>query len=732
MSISIEQYSVRGDCTNTNSAELFFSVTGSTPPFAVNCITAGCPLPTSALTEPYEYRVTGLSGGTYFLQITDGTSASIIITVYISTGTTATIDSTNTSCGFNNGSITGFTSSVYGFTTFLLYDITNNLITSGISTTNYLDFTSLSAGTYYIVADDGGGCNGITASVILNPSSGITFGGYVVDDASCIGNGSGKIFITGLTSPSVDYTITWSSNANGQTGSTITGLTAGVYIATVTNSIGCSSSQSFTVNSVAPLTSGGFIVISQPTCFSNDGEVEFIIVDGTPPYFFSASTGQVEITFSSSVTFTGLSTGFYSFLVTDAGLCTIYDSVSLTTPNSFTTVQLTTTNSTCSVNNGSLNVLVDGGLSPVLNLQISISGSTGISKVGLMGNSNQTFNGLSNGTYIVTVTSTGCTYTTSTVIESVNLFSATTQVTGTTCGLNNGILQVEASTGGTFPYIYTLVGPTGTNPTTVTSPFNVFNNLYTGNYVLTIQDSSTPNCIQTFPINISTSQPVNFNLVPNQPIVGKDGSITAFITQGTPPFTLNWSGGTAETQDGYVVTGLTAGTYSLTVIDESGCSLTKYTTLQGTKKFSNYQYYNVCNNIFIDSGLVTKRTVRSMFLEGFYDLTSGDTNCIIDSATFSISAKVGSQSAITEFYSSNGGTDYPNDIQWAEAITDILNGFVGISDVTIDLVSNRITIKTNCEEINKSCKPQVINPLQDTEIEVNLVIDYNISCVDCS
>ena len=85
-------------------------------------------------------------------------------------------------------------------------------------------------------------------------------------------------------------------------------------------------------------------------------------------------------------------------------------------------------------------------------------------------------------------------------------------------------------------------------------------------------------------------------------------------------------------------------------------------------------------------------------------------------ATFAINAEVGGQSAETIFYTSSGSTDYPNDLIWAEAISTILNGFVGISDVIIDLPSNRITIKTNCEEISKNCGPQTINPLQEVAV----------------
>jgi len=729
MSISIYNLNVTGDCSNTNSGSVFFNITGTTPPFAVTCITSGCPLPTSAAT--LSYSASSLSADTYFLQIIDGASNSYLQSIYISSGTTATIDSLNTSCGFlENGEITGFTSGVYGIATFTLYDGDGNYVSSATTPNSNYVFTTLSAGTYYIVANDGGGCTGITASVILTPSTGLTFGAYVVDDGSCIGTPSGKIFITGLTLPVSAYTITWSPNVGSQTGTTITGLTSGVYLATITDPNNCTTTNSFTVNSVGALTSAGFITISQPTCFSNNGSVEFIITGGTAPYFFSGSSGQVEITFNDSVIFTGLSSGGYSFLVTDAGLCTIYDSVSLLTPNSFSTVAVNTTPSTCSVNDGTIQVIVDNGLATEPSLLISVSGTSGTQQIGTLGNPSQTFYGLPNGTYLVIVETAGCTYTATTNITSISLYTVSATTTGTTCGSSNGVLKVLVSTGGTLPYLFTLVGPSYA-PVSTTTPVGTFTNLSYGNYVLTVQDSGSPSCIQTFPVYISYSQNVFFNLYPNQPFNGNDGSITTIITSGEPPFTLTWTGNVSG-QTGSTITGLTSGSYSLTVTDSSGCTLTKTIKLSGTKKYSNYRYYNICENTFEDSGTITKRDIRSMYLEGFSDLTSGDTNCIINDATFSIYAQIGSQSAQTQFFVSTGSTDYPSDSLWAQTITNTLDSFLGISGTTVDIISNRITVKTTCEDIPKGCIIEPINPLQDNQIIVNLIIDYDISCVSCS
>lgn len=729
MSISIYNYILTGDCSNTSAGSVSFDITGTTGPFAVNCLNTSCPLPTSAST--YSYSASSLSADTYFLEVVDGASNKIVVSVYISSGTNVTIDSTSTTCGLDNGTITGYTSAVYGKGTYYLYDGSSNYISSGETPNNYFDFGSLSAGTYYIVADDGGGCSGITASVIIDPSSAFTYGAYVVDDGSCIGGPSGKIFITGLTFPVTDYTVTWLSDVNGQTGTTVTGLTSGPYSVEITDPRGCLTSNIFDVNVVDPLGSAGFIVLQQPTCFDSDGSVEFIISGGTPPYFFSASTGQVEITFSQSSVFTNLSSGSYNFMVTDAGLCTTYDSVSVVTPSSFNEVQIVTTPSTCSVDDGTIQVIVDGGLLIEPNLLISLTGDSGTQQIGTLGDANQTFFGLPNDNYKISVQTPGCTYTATTTISSTNLYTFTASTTGTTCGSSNGRLEVVVSTGGTLPMTYTLEGP-NQNPTTIVSPIGIFTNLEYGNYILSVQDSNTPSCIQQEAIFIDQSESVFFNLLVIQPFDGNDGSISAYVTQGEPPFSYSWSGGVASGQTGSTVTGLTSGVYSLEVTDSSGCTLTKSISLAGTKKFTSYRYFNICEDQFQNSNTLGYRNMRAMYYEGFNDLTSGDTNCIVNEAIFSIYTQVGSQSAQTAFYTGTTADDFPSDVLWAQTITDSLESYVGISGVTVSISNNRVLITTNCEQIPKGCTTETINPLQDTQVIVNLIIDYDISCVECT
>ena len=54
-----------------------------------------------------------------------------------------------------------------------------------------------------------------------------------------------------------------------------------------------------------------------------------------------------------------------------------------------------------------------------------------------------------------------------------------------------------------------------------------------------------------------------------------------------------------------------------------------------------------------------------------------------------------------------------------------------IGEVDIDIVKNKITIVNDCKDINKSCVPTKFNTLSDAKVIINLIINYDISCVEC-
>ena len=365
--LNIYDFSITGDCGNTSSGELYFEISGNSPNWVVSEISGSGLLPTTILSPgSNSYYVGGLPFGNYSFQVVETTvpptpPQTIIRSFVISTGTTIFAVSDDTTCNLPSGSITAYTEFNYGQSTFELYDLTSTFITSGQTSfgEDYFIFNNLQADSYFIIGDDGGGCQGISESVIIKPSTSFNFGYYKVDDASCVqGQGSGKIYITGLTTPTSAYTINWLSNVNGQTGTTITGLTQGLYTVEITNQNGCIQTDSIQIDTVETIGLGS-LILTQPSCFQNDGEITVITTGGTAPFYYYCSNGDSVVSFDTTHTFTGLTSGSYNITVTDAGLCNFTTQTTLVTPGSFGTVVLSTTNSNCNSNNGSILITIN-------------------------------------------------------------------------------------------------------------------------------------------------------------------------------------------------------------------------------------------------------------------------------------------------------------------------------------------------------------------------------------
>jgi hypothetical protein len=196
------------------------------------------------------------------------------------------------------------------------------------------------------------------------------------------------------------------------------------------------------------------------------------VTGGTAPFFFSGSNGDKSITFSNTYTFDNLPSGTLVVTVKDAGLCSDTQSISLITPNGFAVSSITSTNSNCG-NNGTINILVNTG-SPTGTFTYTILDSSGNTVNAITVGTNATFSNLPSDTYTILIdNNSGCVYTGSATITNVNLFSITALTTNTTCGLNNGSIQILTTTGGTLPYSYQITGY-------AVSPINSYNNLPSG------------------------------------------------------------------------------------------------------------------------------------------------------------------------------------------------------------------------------------------------------------
>lgn len=711
-SLSYVLTSLSGDCTNSNLGGFSIDITGTAPDYSIQWINPA--LGTIVLGAGVTgYTATTLSAGTYSFNILDScspTNTSLPVNINISSGTCVSIIGIdNTTCNNNNGSLTGQTSNFYGIGTFSLYETTTGFINSGTSFTDSFIFNDLSPGIYYVTADDGGGCSGQSETTIIQPSTNITWGFYTVMDSGCANVDSGKIYVTGLTG-NPPFTYLWS---NGETTDFITGLTAGVYSVQITDSLGCTQSQSATVTEVNPLGFGSFTVVP-PTCFNNDGQVTLVVTGGTGPYYYSASTGVVDVSFSTSQTFYGIGGGPFAVEVTDAALCLIIPTTSIITPNGFNIVSVTTTNSNCGNSDGKININLQDGAVP---FTYTLTNSLGDSTEASGDYRNWVFTNLASGTYTLTISDNGgCTFTNTYSINNSPLFSFTANTTGTTCNLGNGYVEITVS-GGTPPYTYNIGSESITTPLSAYT----FDNLFSGVYSLEITES-TPRviCKQTGSFVIDPSNDVDFLLQGTDANNGNDGTLSAYITNGTPPFTLLWSNN-VNGQTGYYLSNLSAGTYSLQVTDNDGCVKTRNVTINGFDLISSFQTFNVCDSDFENIGELVKKGPKQMLNEGYYDLTSGYTNCILNQATFNIVATIGSITNVSQFYVSTALNDFPTDNEYFDALVALLETFDQVAQVNIDPLNNGIQIIAKCEE----------QYLVATDVTVDMFIEYNISCQYC-
>jgi len=227
-------------------------------------------------------------------------------------------------------------------------------------------------------------------------------------------------------------------------------------------------------------------------------------------------------------------------------------------------------------------------------------------------------------------------------------------------------------------------------------------------------------CKQMAYVNVGYVPVVDFLLVSTSAGSNSGGTITAMISSGTPPFSFNWSDNVVGNPQTITVTGLTAGTYSLIVVDSNGSSLKRTTTINGSTSFDSYQSYTVGEQTF---ELVTnvKYSLSKMLNEGFQDLTSGQTGCNLSSATFTTKVKVGAfYPEVTEtFYTTYSLLDSPQDNLFYDSIQNLLSSSIGVGEVIINEIDNKITILS---DVNRQ------DLVLQLDIKVYLAIEYDIYC----
>lgn len=233
-------------------------------------------------------------------------------------------------------------------------------------------------------------------------------------DVSCFGLNDGSITLTNTQSSTDSYA--WSSiDGYGLITSNAdqTGLSAGTYSVTITDTNGCSISRSMTLlepteilRTIAVSSYSGGVNIS---CNGlSDATIDFDVTGGVPNYSYSWSTTNGSGLSPASEDQSGLSAGTYFITATDSTGCFVTDTIALVEPALLNVSSALSTfpsadNISChGLSDGSIDLTITGGVPGYLFEWNTVDGSGLIST-----DEDQT--GLSAGTYtVITEDDNGC------------------------------------------------------------------------------------------------------------------------------------------------------------------------------------------------------------------------------------------------------------------------------------------------------------------------------------
>lgn len=557
-------------CTITGSATI-----SQPPPFThtlsaqnVNCFgasTGSISVTPAGGTPSYSYtwnpatasggNPTNLPAGQYNVTISDANNCvnfdSVVITQPASALNVSSSHTDVTCYNANNGTVT---ITIAGGTSPYTYQ--GNPIPAGTTTLNNLP-PSVYSGT----VTDGNGCTASVSETITQP--GVQSVTTNNTNNTCNGGNSGTASAN-FVNATGNVTYNWS---NGQTGANLTGLVAGTYNVTATDQNTCSLTGSATVTEpAAPLMT---VNITDATCFGGNGSATANPTGGTAPfsYTWSAGGGTTQ-TVSSPV-------GSYTVTASDANSCNQTAAFTINQPTDIN-IQEVHTNVNCfGDSTGDIQLTVTGGTGPnysyLWSPNVSTNNFAGLLKAGV---------------YNITVTDqANCNKTTTvTLTEPAQPVTVNVQSDNISCfGVTDGAITLTAS-GGTPGYTYVW------NPNV--SSTNSASGLSPGTYSVTVVDVN--NCSVVPSVSISQpNQPLT--ITPSQTNLtcfqSSNGVVTASVTGGTFPYVYAWSPniGTANT-----AANLAAGSYTITVTDDNGCTNTStFLLTQPTQLTSSETHVNV-------------------------------------------------------------------------------------------------------------------------------------------
>lgn len=479
-------------------------------------------------------------------------------------GLTGNVIATPTSCaGVNNGSIVVTPTTGSGPYEFSINGGTN-WQASGT-------FNGLAAGTYNnIRIREGGICTSNALSATITSGTGLT-AVATPTATSCAGVNNGSISVTSTGTAPFTFVLDGTVVQTSPSATIVfNNLAAGAHNITVTDAAGCTTTTAAT----AIVTAGtGFTATFTASATSCAGAANGVLIitpqnPGTAPFTFVLSPGNITQS-GATTTYTGLATGTYSVLITDANGCQFTLNNMTITAGAGLAASATSTSTTCAgVNNGTITVTTNGTAPFTYVLDGTVTQTSGSNSF--------TFNNVSAGPHTIDITDAGGCINTSPVNATVTAgtgYSATFTANATSCaGANNGSLVITPELPGTAPFTFVL------NPgnITQTGTTTTFNGLAPTTYSVLITDASgcqftLNNMIVTAGAGLTASATST-----SASCAGANNGTITVTTNGTAPFTLVMDGTVTQTSPVTTATFTNVGTgpHSITITDATGCITT--------------------------------------------------------------------------------------------------------------------------------------------------------------
>jgi uncharacterized protein (DUF2141 family) len=418
-------------------------------------------------------------------------------------------------------------------------------------------FTGLPVDAYQMVVRDANNCTSQALSITLDAPEPLELSVFSQTDLPCAGLDTGSVTLRvagGLTGR--QYSL---DGVNFQAAPFFDGLIAGDYNAIVTDINGCSDTASFALQQppalIAQITS-----VQNATCLLSNGAAEVTPNGGTGIYSSYIWKDEAGNEISTTNAISGVDAGTYTVEITDSNGCAADAQATITSVDG-PELSIRVRAVTCSYRMDGLAILEVDGEGP-FDILWSNGDTTAVADT------------LSAGTYSVAVTDVyGCVaYDTINVPALPAITYRVVSETAPTCwNSTDGALQIVAGGGGgDFSYVW----DTGTEGPSIS-------NIAAGSYEVTITDRN--DCELKDDVTLDGISEITLATTATRPscIGYSDGSLSATASGGNGGYAYTWSTGATTA----LLSGIPAGSYSVTVKDRLNCSISEELMLDEADPF---------------------------------------------------------------------------------------------------------------------------------------------------